>query len=230
MATVNNLGNIANEVLSTATLTETGETGIKEFTTDGGFKVFTSETDNIDLSTGSSDNAILSGSQNIDATGNENENFIAGNNGDNTIDAGASNDQVSTGDGNDTVLLGAGDDIVEIDGTGTKIIDGGEGNDLFILGSNAAGSQSTFTGLNVGDKVRVTVADTNGDGQLNVDDIDGISADTAGNVVFTLKDGTSFTLEGVNEASATNGDIAYDIVDNSDGTFDVILKAASDNT
>ena len=217
MATIDNLEQAADDFLAGANTEETSQTGVQLATNDDGVTAFTSETNDVDMSGTGSNNAVLTGNEDLNVTANDSDNVVVGNSGSN---------EISTGDGDDQVSAGAGDDTINITGTGEKTIDGGEGNDLFVLGDAAAGSQSTFTGLNVGDKVRVTVADTNGDGKLDVDDIEGISSDDSGNVVFTLKDGTSFTLEGVGEASAGNGDIAYEINDNGDGTFDVVLSAA----
>jgi Ca2+-binding RTX toxin-like protein len=76
------------------------------------------------------DNLTLTGTGDIDGTGNDLDNKITGNAGDNTLDGGDGNDTLSAGDGND-----------QLDGgTGVDKMQGGKGDD-------------TYTVDNVGDKV-----------------------------------------------------------------------------
>lgn len=228
MATINNLEEAISTQLANTTLTDVADqTGVQSGTiTDASGEtqtVFTSSESSVSISN-DADVAILTGisDTNIDASANTEGAQLVGNDGSNTITAGSGNDQVSTGDGDDTVSLGAGDDVVEISGSGNKVIDGGEGDDTFIIKANADGtSHSTFTGLNVGDKVRIN-ADANGDGQITFDDVD-ITEDAGGNVVFTLKNGVTFTLEGVNADQAVDGTIKYAIGTDEDGNLIVDL-------
>ena len=224
MATINNLEDAANDFLQGAAITETPQTGVS-LATDGGITAFTSGTNNVDLMGSESNNVVLTGNADLDVTGSAEGNVIAANNGDNVIDAGAGNDEVSTGAGDDTIALGDGDDVVTVDGGGTKTIDGGAGNDVFIITPVDAmdnPSSTTFTGLNMGDSVRLTVVDTNNDGVLDFSDVD-IAPSDNGSLTFTLGDGTSFTLDGIGTDSATNGDINYSVIDNGDGTWDVAI-------
>lgn len=219
MATINNLQEAATNSLESATYNDTAEMGIKLATGDD-FSAFTSSTDDIDLSTNSdSDNVILTGSANLNVTADSDNNEIIANDGDNTIDAGAGNDAVSTGDGDDTVTMGEGDDYVQVNGSGLKTIDGGAGNDSFIIkldDNEDQASDVTFTGLNRGDSLRVTVADNNGDGMLSMDDVE-VTASENGSLTFNLNDGSSFTLDEVTFDTELN----YAVTDNGDGTWDV---------
>ncbi len=177
---------------------------------------------------------VLTGNQDLNASGANADDRLVGNDGDNVLSGNGGDDQYSTGAGTDTINFGTGSNTVEVDGGGEKTIVGNldGGNNLIIIqpAENSDDASTTLlTKLKIGDKVRVQgIQDADGDGKLTVADIEGISSDADGNAVFTLKDGSSFTLSGVNADSAVNGEIAYDIVDNGNGSFDVVLKAADD--
>jgi Ca2+-binding RTX toxin-like protein len=208
MASINNLNEVANNVLQKAVVIDSFKANIQEFTVDD-LKVFTSSVRDINLNIGDANHALLTGNQDLDIVGNDNDNFIVGNDGSNWIDAGDGNDQIATGAGDDEIKLGAGDDVIEIDGPGNKTVNGGEGNDLFVikagLGEN---SHVTFTNLNVGDKLRV-YADANQDGQITWDDVESVVEEN-GNTTFTLKDGTAFTLEGVTDKDSIHYNVTFD--------------------
>jgi Ca2+-binding RTX toxin-like protein len=72
------------------------------------------------------ENIILSGEENISATGDDNDNGLFGNDANNTLDGGAGVDYLSGGDGADSLLGG--------DGIDTMI--GGNGNDTLVLDIN----------------------------------------------------------------------------------------------
>jgi len=98
------------------------------------------------------ENLNLTGTADIDGTGNDLNNIINGNTGANvldgmggndTINAGAGNDVLKGGDGNDQLNGDAGDDILNGDagndnlngGTGNDIMRGGSGDDTYIVDS-----------------------------------------------------------------------------------------------
>jgi len=214
-----------NTFLQDATITETSQAGVI-LATNNGVSAFSSSTQGIDLSSNVTNNAVLTGDLDLNVVADSDDNVIIANDGGNIIDAGAGDDYVSTGAGNDAVSLGAGNDHVEVDGNGIKNIDGGQGNDTFVirLADEATGhSDVTFTGLNRGDSVRVTIADNNGDGVLSFSDVD-VLASKNGSLMFNLTEGSSFTLDGVSVDSALNGDINYSVIDNDDGTWDVVIS------
>ncbi|CAK0765927.1 serralysin [Gammaproteobacteria bacterium] len=85
------------------------------------------------------ENLILTGTKNINGTGNALNNTITGNNGNNILDGGA---------GNDTLIGSAGNDIL-IGGMGSDKLTGGLGNDIFRFNTALAGSRDTITDYNV---------------------------------------------------------------------------------
>lgn len=224
MASINNLNEVAQNFLQQSvindTLLDTSNAGIQEFPVDD-FKVFTSSVTDINLNTGNSNHAMLTGNSDLDVVGNDNDNYIVGNDGNNRIDAGDGNDQISTGAGDDEIRMGAGDDVLEIDGSGNKLINGGEGNDLFVITKSAMGEDThlTFTALNRGDTLRI-YADVNNDGKITWDDVESVGPDANGNTTFVLKDGTSFTLEGV----GSKDELTYTIDEDSEGNLYVDLS------
>lgn len=92
------------------------------------------------------ENLTLTGSNNIDGTGNGVANTILGNSGNNTLTGGAGNDTLKGGAGNDTYILTASGDssdtITELSGEGTDTV---QSAITHILGSNV--ENLTLTGL-----------------------------------------------------------------------------------
>jgi hypothetical protein len=203
-----------------------------------GQPVIESSTADVVVGAGTADNVLLTGNANINATGDAHANILVGNDGNNQLHGGDGNDLILSGDGNDMIMLGAGDDTVYINGSGTKTVNGGpqttaekgqftgEGNDsFFILPDSDGPSHTTFSGLNIGDRLTVTVPDSNGDGVLDLSDVTLSGSNTPGaqSLTIELSNGTTFTLEDVPVAAASNGTIAYDVIDNHDGTWCVEL-------
>ena len=69
------------------------------------------------------ENLVLTGTADIDGSGNGNANALTGNSGNNRLDGGS---------GSDTLSGGAGDDTLD-GGTGPDTMDGGDGDDLYIV-------------------------------------------------------------------------------------------------
>ncbi|HEY9692686.1 MAG TPA: hypothetical protein V6D15_10795 [Oculatellaceae cyanobacterium] len=74
----------------------------------------------------------LTGSNNINATGNEQDNVITGNSGNNNLVGGGGKDYLRGGEGNDSLNGGEGNDTID-GGVGTDRLIGGHGNDTYIV-------------------------------------------------------------------------------------------------
>jgi Ca2+-binding RTX toxin-like protein len=77
---------------------------------------------------GGLDNLTLTGTENIDGTGNDLDNVITGNEGDNVLDGGDGDDVIDGGDGDDTFIASEGEDTLS----------GGKGSDTFVIGAELA--------------------------------------------------------------------------------------------
>jgi Ca2+-binding RTX toxin-like protein len=105
------------------------------------------------------ENLSLTGTANINGTGNVLNNALVGNSGANTLDGGSGNDSVDGGDGNDSLLGGSGDDMLLGGfgndtlnaGSGNDVLNGGDGTDTLDSGSGddqllGGAGNDTFTG------------------------------------------------------------------------------------
>ncbi|QLQ03575.1 MAG: putative Ig domain-containing protein [Thiobacillus sp.] len=89
---------------------------------------------------------VLTGTDDLDATGNALDNSLNGNAGVNRLEGGAGNDQILGGAGADTMIGGTGDDYYEVDDAGDTVLElAGEGYDFvgstldYTLGDNVDG-------------------------------------------------------------------------------------------
>ncbi|MBY0569447.1 MAG: calcium-binding protein, partial [Hyphomonadaceae bacterium] len=78
------------------------------------------------------ENLTLTGSANINGTGNNLNNILTGNSGANTLSDGAGEDQLFGGGGNDTLSAGANNDYLD-GGEGADTMFGGLGNDTYVV-------------------------------------------------------------------------------------------------
>ncbi len=74
------------------------------------------------------ENLTLTGTSDVDGTGNELNNMLTGNSGNNILNGDMGVDTLKGGNGDDTLFGGEGDDSL-YGGTGADILDGGAGND-----------------------------------------------------------------------------------------------------
>ncbi|HEY9730051.1 MAG TPA: calcium-binding protein [Chroococcales cyanobacterium] len=93
------------------------------------------------------ENLTLTGSGNINATGNGNNNTITGNSGNNTLNGGVGNDSLIGGDGNDSLIGGDGNDSL-VGGVGNDSLTGGLGIDT--LWGNQGADKFIFNSLSEG--------------------------------------------------------------------------------
>jgi VCBS repeat-containing protein len=89
------------------------------------------------------ENLTLTGSANIDGTGNAQDNVITGNSGNNVLDGQGGNDTLIGGAGDDTYVVDAGDTVIEAAGAG---IDTVQSATSFTLGANVENLVLTGSG------------------------------------------------------------------------------------
>ena len=82
------------------------------------------------------ENLTLTGTNNINGTGNIADNNLTGNGGDNTLDGGAGNDNLYGGGGTDTLIGGSGNDRLD-GGVGNDTMKGGIGDDTYVVDSQS---------------------------------------------------------------------------------------------
>ena len=126
---------------------------------------------------------VLSGTADINGTGNSLNNYIRGNTGANLLNGGAGNDILIGGGGNDTLWGAAGNDVLS-GGTGADLMAGGAGNDWYSVddagdvvvekaggGRDRVNASISYTlGANVEDLVLSGTANLKGTGN-NLDNV-----------------------------------------------------------
>ncbi|MCP4382907.1 MAG: calcium-binding protein, partial [Hyphomicrobiales bacterium] len=140
----------------------------------------------VDQSSG--DTAVVTGFENVDAsgsaaavdlTGDGSANVLTGGSAGDTIDGGGGADTIDGGGGADTLAGGAGDDAITYDGSDVSI-DGGDDNDtlkvtgaatvdLSAVADQTSGDTAVVTGFeNVDESGSAAAVDLTGDGSANV--------------------------------------------------------------
>ncbi len=135
------------------------------------------------------ENLTLTGSADINATGNDKNNVLTGNSGNNVLDGGVGVDSMDGGNGNDTLFGGLGNDTL-FGGLGSDTLDGGADNDTYlfdtdlVLGSDRLIDASGIDTLNFAATTTKTI-------NLNLGSTAGQTV-TAGNLTLTLASATAF--------------------------------------
>ncbi len=106
---------------------------------------------------GNFEKLFLTGSVNINGTGNALDNTIVGNNGVNGLAGNAGNNSLNGNGGNDTLSGGTGNDWLE-GGSGADILRGGAGNDAYIVDSSGDTIDEAASGSSGTDEVQSSVS------------------------------------------------------------------------
>jgi Ca2+-binding RTX toxin-like protein len=85
------------------------------------------------------ENLTLTGSANLNGTGNAGDNLILGNSGSNQLSGGGGNDSLNGGAGDDTLYGGDGNDLLQ-GGGGLDYLWGGTGDDTLVAGNSQTSS------------------------------------------------------------------------------------------
>jgi hypothetical protein len=112
---------------------------------------------------------------------------VNGSEGNDNIQLGSTPTEVFSSLGNDTVIIGSGQAAIILDGTN-------QGNDV-IQGFKPSTVDPVTGEETVGDLLVVT--DRNGDGKIDISDLQSAAPNANGDLVMTFPDGSSVTLEGV---------------------------------
>jgi Ca2+-binding RTX toxin-like protein len=128
------------------------------------------------------ENLVLTGTANINGTGNGLANVITGNDGNNILSGGAGNDALNGGAGNDTIM----------GGTGLDTMSGGLGNDTFVF------KALNESGIGVGNNDLITDFQGINDGGLDRIDLSAIDANggVGGNQAFAFIGTAAFSAAG----------------------------------
>jgi Ca2+-binding RTX toxin-like protein len=174
------------------------------------------------------ENLTLTGTADIDGTGNELDNRIVGNSGDNVLDGLDGNDTLDGGEGADTTDGGNGDDVFIVDNAGDVVIEAEDGGNDTVFSSVSytltAGQEIenlTLTGnANINGTGNEFANWINGNGGMNV--LDGGGGDDT-----VVGEGNLDTLLGGEGNDNLFGRVNHDVLDGGEG--DDTLKGGIGN-
>ena len=162
------------------------------------------------------ENLTLTGTADIDGTGNDLDNVIKGNSGANVLDGQAGNDTIYGNGGNDTILGGAGNDYLD-GGLGVDAMSGGSGDDVYIV-DNMDDTVTELAGEGT-DTVRASVSYTLSDNVENLTLTGSASISGIGNELDNVLTGNTGnnTLSGLAGDDTLIGNSGNDILDGGTG-------------
>ncbi|KQS04188.1 hypothetical protein ASG11_07930 [Sphingomonas sp. Leaf357] len=150
------------------------------------------------------ENLMLSGTGNINGTGNELNNIMFGNSGDNILSGGAGDDTLIGGAGNDTLVGGDGNDSLD-GGDGDDILNGRMGDDLITGG---AGNDVIWGGIGRD----VMDGGAGADRFIFYTGDTGKTRATADMIYFSHSDGDLIDLSRMDARTATSVDDAFSFI------------------
>lgn len=138
-------------------------------------------TDGDDTLSGTSENDTIRGNAGNDHLfGMDGDDELYGGDGDDFLDGGAGDDTLVSNEGQDEVYGGDGNDTLIIQGTSLVSADGGEGNDLYVIGEGFTGSAVIMQTDYAYDVIDLTNF---------VSDLNNLEIDYDGNISFHALDG-----------------------------------------
>ncbi|NJO78088.1 MAG: calcium-binding protein [Cyanobacteria bacterium RM1_2_2] len=161
------------------------------------------------------ENLTLTGTANIDATGNALDNTLTGNSGNNILDGGIGTDQLIGGLGNDTyVISDTSDTIVEASNAGLDTVNAAIS---YTLGDNL--ENLTLTGIEnlsgTGNTLDNTIKGNAGSNILNGKEGNDTLIGGLGNDIYIVNDAGDQVIEGVNEGiDIIAASVSYTLSDN----------------
>ena len=186
------------------------------------------DADNTNL-TGQIERLTLTGTGDIDGTGNAVNNTLRGNVGANTLDGGAGVDQIFGDAGDDHLIGGEGNDILD-GGAGADDLEGGNGYDTYLV--DDAGDTITETSTGGFDTVKSTAASyVLGDYLETLTLVGAFNQDGTGNAQANSLNGNNFNnvLDGAAGADLLNGNAGVDTLNGGDDNDKLYGGAAADD-
>jgi len=164
------------------------------------------------------ENLTLTGSGNINGTGNTLANTLTGNDGNNVLDGGDGADKLYGGLGADDLIGGAGGDLLD-GGVGADDMNGGIGDDTYVVDN--IGDLISETGGSGQDRVRAAISYTLGA------DLENLQLTGSGNINGTGNTANN-QLDGNAGSNTLSGGGGNDIIRGNGGTDDLLGEDGSD--
>ena len=158
------------------------------------------------------ENLTLTGSGNIDGTGNSLDNTLTGNSGDNTLDGDSGDDTLDGGSGDDSMSGGTGDDIYVVDSASDTITENfSEGTDTIQASVSYTASSNvenlTLTGSGdinaTGNSLDNTLTGNSGDNILDGDSGDDSMSGGTGDDIYVVDSASDTVTENSSEGTDT---------------------------